>query len=502
MAHPSLPASLLPFAALLKGAAEDFLQLDAQLWIARAPGSVDLVGGPAEMPGSMSASMALGRGVFCAAQNRRDDRVRVRILRNKSEGGNQEWSGRVGTLYTKKGPPRSLVVLKQQFDTDGAGWMMEMIAAMIGLRRTHQLNTPKQGFDLVLWDQLPVSDGYARSASRATAISLALKGATGLDKKRVDGVRVARAVAYGQQEVLGRFVGLTPTLTAGMARVGSLLTTEHSLDPVMNWVPLPDHVNVAVVDLGFGSLIAQDVLDSVVVGTHMGLERMNAALVKAKQNPRGGWGQVSPTEFEGGLRNHVPVKETGADWRADFKEVERQWVEKVVPETSYRLRALAEHHVREAGRARRFLDSLQEYARTRRDEHLIEAGRAMTGSQRSLAEKCGISHDEVNGFLALLNEGGRKAGYFGARMAEAGGSSMICVLAQASAMEKLRELLRDFSKKRKTHAVLLPGSGQGGVLSAWWEGVLETVADADSEDEPLSPIVRKPEGVVADDDAE
>lgn len=499
MAHPPLPAALLPFAALLKGAAEDFLQLDAPMWIARAPGSADPIGGPAETIGGVSASVALGRSVYCAVQNRKDDRVRVRILRSQSEGGNQEWEGRVGTLYTKKGPPRSLVVLRQQFASDGAPWMMELVAAMIGLRRTHQLNTPKHGFDLVAWDQLPAAGGQARAASRATAFSLALKASTGLDKKRVDGVRVARAVVYGQQEVLGKSVGLTPTLTAGVARTGCLLTIEHGLDPAMNWVPMPDHVCVAVADLGLGPLVSEDALDAVAVGAHMALERLNAALAKAKQNPRGGWGQVTPTEFEGGLRDHVPVKETGAEWRAAMGAVDRPWAARVNPAAAYRLRALAEHHVREAGRARRFLDCLQEYARTRRDEHLIEAGRAMTGSQRSLAEKCGITHDALKEFMDMLNEAGRKGGFFGVRMAECGGSPLVCVLAQSSALDKLREILRQFSKQRKCHAALLPGTGQGGVLGAWWEGVLESVDDAVLDE----PVRVEPKAVPAvDDDGE
>jgi galactokinase len=228
MALPPIPASLLPFAALLKGAAEDFLQLDAPLYLSRAPGSVDILGGPSEMPGMLSVGQALGRSVFCAIQNRKDDRIRIRVLRGQSEGGHQEWSGRISLLYTKKGPPRSLVILQQSFQADGAPWMMEFVAAMIGLRRTHQLNTPKQGFDLVLWDQIPATSGAGRTAARATALALAFKASTGLDKKRVDGVRVARAVAYGQHEVLGRALGLTPALVSGVARSGCLLQIEHA----------------------------------------------------------------------------------------------------------------------------------------------------------------------------------------------------------------------------------------------------------------------------------
>jgi len=486
LAVPSLPTSLMPFAALLKGTSEDFLQLDAQMWISRAPGAADVLGGPAEMPGGISVSLATGRSVFCAIQNRKDDRIRIRILRGQSEGGAMEWEGRVSTLYTKKGPPRSLVILQQQFQNDQAPWMMEFIAVMIGLRRTHQLNTPKQGFDLVFWDQLPSAPGAGRIASRATALSLALKAATGLDKKRVDGIRVARAVVYGQHEVLSRTVGLTPALTAGVARSGCLLQTEHALDPVMQWVPLPDHVVIAVVDLGLGAVAPQASVEAVTVGAHMALERMNAALVKVKQHPRAGWGQVTASEFEGGLRDHVPVKEMGGDWRGAFKNLQQTWTEQVNDTAAYRLRALAEHHVREAGRSRRFLDSLQEYGRSRRDEDLIEVGRAMTGSHRSLAEKCGIASEAVDDFVARLQEGGRKAGFFGARLAETGGGSLVCVLAQASALDRLREIVRDYARARKTPASILPGTGQGGVLTAWWEGVLEIIEAADLE-EPAPP---------------
>jgi len=232
---------------------------------------------------------------------------------------------------------------------------------------------------------------------------------------------------------------------------------------------------IVVADLGLGAVAPPALVDAATVGAHMALERLNAALIKAKQSPRGGWGQVTASEFEGGLRDHVPVKETGADWRASFKNLQQTWTEQVVDTTAYRLRALAEHHVREAGRCRRFLDSMQEYSRSRREEDLIEVGRSMTGSHRSLGEKCGIANKQVDDFVARVQEGGRKAGFFGARLADTGGGSLVCVLAQASALDRLREIVRDFGRAQKSSTALLPGTGQGGVLMAWWEGILETV---------------------------
>ena len=459
------------------------LQLDAPLWITRAPGSVDVLGGPGELPGSISMSMAIGRSVYCAIQNRKDQVIRIRILRSASKGGNLEWSGEVQTLYTKKGPPRSMAVLEAQFETDEAPWMMELMAWMIGLRRTHQLNTPKQGFDLVVWDHLPDSPGFGEDASFATAVSLALKASTGLDKKRVDGIRVARAVVHGANEILNWRLPFMEVLTCGVGQHGCLVSIEHGFDPIMQWVPLPEHVVLATVDAGVEYAVEPIERVQAAIGAAMALEHLNAGLRKAKVSQRGGWGQVSPAEFEGGLRDHVPAKETGADWLKKFKRTgDPKVVELVDPEAAYRLRALAEHHVRESGRARRFVQQLQDYARTKREDFLAEAGRALNSSHRSLREKCSIQSEAVDKLLAQVNKAGRKAGLFGGRMCEAGAGSAVVVLAHVSAMDRLRDIVKEHAARVGAGGSVLADIGQGGVLAGWWEGVLEAAANDDAKD--------------------
>jgi len=462
------------------------LRLDGPLWITRAPGSVDVLGGPGEQPGSVSMTMAIGRAVYCAIQNRQDKKIRIRILRPASKGGTLEWAGDVPTIYTKKGPPRSQAVLEAQFEEDEAPWMLEMVAWMIGLRRTHQLNTPKQGFDLVVWDHLPDSPGFGEDGAFSTAISLAMKASTGLDKKRVDGIRVARAIRHGAEEVLAWRLPFMEILTAGVGQRGCLVSIEHGVDPIMQWVPVPEHVVLATVDVGVEyACDPQDRLRAA-TGAAMALEHLNAGLRKAKVSQRGGWGQVTPAEFEGGLRDHVPAKESGADWLKTYKRIADEKVSvEVDAEGSYRLRALAEHHVRESGRARRFVQQLQDYARTKREDFLAEAGRALNSSHRSLREKCSIQSEEVDALLAKINKAGRKAGLFGGRMCEGGAGSAIVVLAHLSALDRLREIVLEHTSKSAAGGAVMSDIGQGGVLSGWWEGVLEVAeenSDGDSDD--------------------
>jgi len=470
---PALSPSLLPFSSVLKGAAGDILQLKSPMWLTRAPGSLDLVGGPSELPGSASVSMATGRSVYSAIQNRDDDVIQIRFLCTPAKGGNREWKGHIPTIYTKKGPPRSLAVLQAQFEEDKAPWMIDMMAIMIGLRRTHQLNTPKQGFTLVVWDRTPDGVGFGSEIAVATSIALALKGSTGLDKKRVDGIRVARAIVYGYAEVLGRSIPMTQVLTSCNAQKGCLLAIEHGLDPVMTWLPLPEHVVVAAVDAG-GEAPAPEMGLHAMTGARMGLEHLNVALRKAKQSQRGGWGQVTPAEFEGGLRSHVPTKEGGKDFLNKFKQTSDEGLREMVnPEENYRDRALSEHHVRESGRARRLLQHLQDYGRTKREDFLAESGRVLNSSHRSYLEKCSLKNDHIHSLRTELTTAGRMAGLFGTRMAEHGHGTFMVVLGHATAMPRLREIAATHRKKTGLGGTVFNETGQGGVLDGWWEGVLD-----------------------------
>ncbi|MGB0952709.1 MAG: hypothetical protein ACPG31_05765 [Planctomycetota bacterium] len=425
--------------------------------------------------------MATGRSVYSAIQNRDDDKIIIRFLRPASKGGNREWQGDIPTIYTKKGPPRSLAVLEAQFEEDEAPWMMEMMAVMIGLRRTHQLNTPKQGFSLVVWDRMPDGTGCGADVAVATSVALAFKGSTGLDKKRVDGIRVARAIIYGFKEVLQRPVPMTQVLTSANAQKGCLLAIEHGLDPVMQWLPLPEHVVVAAVDAGGGKAAPEMGLHAM-TGARMGLEHLNVALKKAKVSQRGGWGQVTPAEFEGGFRAHVPTKESGKDWLAKFKKpTDEELPNMVNPDENYRDRALSEHHVRESGRARRLLQHLQDYGRTKREDFLAESGRVLNSSHRSFLEKCSLKNDHIHELRTELTSAGRMAGLFGTRLAEGGQGSFMVVLGHATAMPRLREIAAAHKERTGMGGTVFHESGQGGVLDGWWEGVL----DAD-EEEPLT----------------
>jgi len=479
---PTLTPTLLPFSALLRGTASDLLDFGQPMWLTRAPGCVDIVGGIAEMPGSVSVSYATGRSVYSAIQNREDDKINIRILRSGGEGGNLEFSADISTIYTKKGPPRSFAVLEGIFEAADAPWMMEMMAVMIGLRRTHQLNTPKQGFSLVVWSRMPQGGGFGGRIAFATSVAIALRASTGQKLKSVDGIRVARAVRFGYKFVLNKDISWTRALTSAIAQAGCFLSIEHGLDPIMQWVPVPEHTLVAAVDTGAG-ICQPGMTENSTIGAWMGLEHLNEALRKVDLAPRGGWGQVTPAEFEGGLRNHVPTREKGKDWLAKYSEsatdsYHEGLVESIDENNNYRDRAISEHHVRESGRAKRFLDFLEDYGRTKKEEALVDAGRAITSSHRSYMEKCGLKNDVIDDMRKSFSAAGRKSGLFGVRLSGGGQSGMMVTIGHSTAMPALRKIADAHAAKHGGNGNIYHEIGQGGVLDGWWEGVL----DAQEED--------------------
>ena len=442
-----------------------------------------MIGGPGEAAGTASVSVPLARSVYCAIQNREDDKIRIRCLLPGAWGGPRQWEGTIDTLYTKKGPPRSLAVLRSTFSDEEDEWMMRVIASILGLRRTRQLNTPKHGFDMLIWSRLPETKGYGWEAAFGVATSLALKGATGLAKKRVDGVQVARAVVHGASEVLGEDIPMTDALTSTLGRRDCALFIEHGVDLKMQWVPIPQQCCLAAVDLGVKERVDEDIRNAATIGPPMAMAYLNQALRKEKKPEFGSWGQVPPTDFEGGMRDYVPASVSGSDWLKIFRRLKdtQELAKKVDSERSYRLRAAAEHQCRESSRARRFVSNLTEYGRTLREGFLVEAGRCINSSHRSLQEKCKIILPPVNEFLDLLRSAGRKEGMFGARLTEAGGSSVAAALIHSNSRQPIRDMVEDFCKQRKLRGNVITENEDGGGLLGWWEGVLEPSEDTEME---------------------
>ena len=478
MPQPALNPSLLPFSLLLPGSAGDILQLDAPMWMTRAPAVYQVVGGPGEHTGSATLHVAGSRAVYSAIQNREDDEIHIRILGGGEQGENLEWSGRISDIYTKKGPPRSLAVLEALFEETDSMWMMRMMATMIGLRRTHQLNTPKFGFSLVVWSRLPVLNGFGGDVAMMTSTAMAFKASTGLDKKRVDGIRLARAIVHGAKEVMGLRMPLADAITCALAERQTGMFIEHGADPSMQWAPIPDHTFIGAIDLGMDPITEEEDRVAAEAGAAMGMAHLNKERRKQKEPQYGGWGQVTPKEFEGGLRSFVPARESGADWLAAFTKDEPEIAELVDPDRPYRQRALSEHQMRESGRVHRFVEQLAEYARTKREDHLSEAGKVLGSSHRSLRDKCGIQDDAIDDVLGKIQSAGRDAGLFGGRLAGAGAGAVIVVLAHQAGEERLREIMDEFAAGPHAERIVDPPSlhietDRGAAMTGWWEGVLQ-----------------------------
>ncbi len=500
MPDPALPTVYLPFAALLRGEWGRDFRLDQPLWLTRAPGRAEVLGGPGEALGTATLALSLGRSVFCAIQNREDRVIRIHSLLPASRGGTRTWEGAVDTLYTKKGPPRSLAVLRQTFEEQDAMWMMRLVAAMIGLRRTRQLNTPKVGFNMVIWSRLPEEPGFGERVALATAASLAFKASTGLAKKRVDGLQVARAVVRGAKEVLGEDFAFTEALTCCLGRRGCILYIEHGIEPSMQWVPLPPQVMLATVDIAQPPAIEGGAEDSARLRQHlevaagMALAELNAALKKDKKLPFPGWGRIGPDELPA-LKKMVPREVTGAQWlqrfrrSRDFADV----VARVEEERRYPLRKVAEYAVGESDRARKFLGNLADYGRGMKEAFLVEAGRLLNRSHKAQRELCRVTLPEADAFLKAVNDRGRQAGLFGGRLCDFGRSGIVTILAHRSAREELAKVVAEHAQGERARVSMLTETQDGGVLSSWWHGILEPGGKG-GEGEPATPAGRPEAG--------
>jgi galactokinase len=180
-----------------------------------APGRVNLIGDHTDYTGGLALPLAVGLGVGIEGEAG-GDRI---VLRSAAVPG-------IADLPLAPDDPRQVV----------PPWARYVAGVAVELR-------PRQGLTGTVSSTLPTGRGLASSAALEVAVALALDG--DLD----DRVGLARACQRAEHRAVGVPCGIMDQLTVVAATEGAALRLDcRSLE--ITPVPLPDGVDVAVVDSG------------------------------------------------------------------------------------------------------------------------------------------------------------------------------------------------------------------------------------------------------------
>lgn len=193
--------------------AHDFFELEKPVWLARAPGRLDVMGGNVDYTGGMVLQSLLREAVWVAAQPRTDDVIR--ILNPDAAGF--DWD----IFFTLQTSDLSdLDRLRARFNKEESSrWASYVLGALFFLRSYYGCGD-RAGIDLFIASDLPPNKGVSSSAALEVAT---LKAASAAWETSLDGVALATAGQWIENVAVGAACGIMDQAAIVLGRKDQML---------------------------------------------------------------------------------------------------------------------------------------------------------------------------------------------------------------------------------------------------------------------------------------
>jgi galactokinase len=389
--------------------------------VARAPGSLDVLGGVADYSGSLVLALPLAAPALAAAQRRSDGLV-------VAVSGDRRMT--IGADELLEAPLEDLV---RRFADEGAA-AAYVLGPVALLAREERVDV--RGLRVLVSSTIPEGKGVGSSAAVEVAVLQAVAACHGLAPE-------PRALAplgqRAEQLIAGAPCGAMDQMAVAYGRAGELLALLCRPAEIVGPIPLPAPLVLWGVDSGVVHAVAGVRYRRARCAAFMGKALLGlsgehlAALEEAEADVARLPERLSGEAFlELGLRVEDP-----------FNSVE--------PAIAYPVRAAGLYPLHEQSRARRLAQVL---AQPVTDRSVRELGRLMAASHAGYSA-CGLGSDRTDEIVAAVADAGWERGLAGARISGGGCGGTVVVLGREDAEPIVGEIAAELG------AGLVGGSSGG-----------------------------------------
>lgn len=464
-APPAGLPDLARFLAVLNGHTGFFVP-DRPLYLARAPGRLDLMGGIADYSGALVLQLPLALATRVAAQLSPEPLL-VICNPGHSADGAPEIALPLAEL-TPAAEPLSYPAAHGLLAADPArSWLAYVAGVLVVLHRALGLRL-LGGLRLLIDSDVPIGKGVSSSAALEVATMQAVCAAAGWT---LDGRELALLCQRVENLVVGAPCGVMDQMASACGeqdRLLALLCQPAELQPA---VALPPGVEVWGIDSGIHHAVTGADYGSVRVGAFMGY-RIIATLAGLPATPlepgrvavddaqwRGYLANIAPSVWESTYQAQIPEMIDGATFLARYGG-STDGVTRIDPARTYAVRAATAHPIWEHHRVRLFRALLKKRRLAEDDRMLL--GELMYQSHASYSA-CGLGADGTDRLVALVREAGPSAGLYGAKITGGGSGGTVAVLARRGQGAAVEALAARYTQETGRPATVLGGSSPGAV---------------------------------------
>ena len=233
-----------------------FLTGDSDVFVARAPGRLDVMGGIADYSGSLVLQLPIAESTIAAVQLNDSDVITIASLDGES-GGVHTFEVSTATLRTE---PDKLA------DDCRGQWYGYIAGAFIVLQREMGFEF-EQGVSIVVSSDVPIGKGVSSSAALEVSVMTAVCAAYGIE---LDGRAIAMLCQKVENTIVGAACGIMDQMSVTFGRQASLMSMVCQPAELGEPIPIPSNVGFAGIDSGVRHAVVGSDYASVRTAAFMG----------------------------------------------------------------------------------------------------------------------------------------------------------------------------------------------------------------------------------------
>jgi galactokinase len=432
------------------------------IFVARAPGRLDVMGGIADYSGALVLQWPIHEATRVAVRPWPARKISITSI---GHGGVERRCDVpldvVGDLH------RPYDAVRAWFAADPTRhWAAYVAGVFHVLAREHGVKFPG-GAAIFIESDVPEGKGVSSSAAIEAATMEAVVGAW-----RVTIEPKVRAVRCQQVEnlIVGAPCGVMDQMAAICGEAGSLMALLCQPAEFQGSVRLPNTLGVWGIDSGIRHAVTGAEYRAARVGAFMGYRILaELAGLRVTTGDRDGHVRVDDMRWHGYLANvgsdtfrryaaEIPTALDGARFLERYQGT-TDLVTGVDPARRYAIRTPTAHPVYEHERVGEWARQLDAGAsRVRLDAARL--GALMYESHASYSA-CGLGSDGTDRLVALAREVGQARGIYGAKITGGGSGGTVAVLADAGAGSTIRDIARRYAEETGGYTHVFEGTSPG-----------------------------------------
>jgi len=432
-----------------------------RIFITRAPGRLDLMGGNDDYTGGMVFEATIREGTWAAVQPRND----AKIVFANPQMAEQGWHARVEfslAELAEEAHVRALANCDPQ--VRWTAYVLGLFHWLVRFRPRHA----RHGATVLIWSDVPLNKGVSSSAAVEVAVMKAAAAAYGCE---LAGIELAEACQWVENVIAESACGIMDQIAVTLGDEGHVLPLVCQPCLPRPLVRLPRGLVCWGIDSGVRHQVSGVEYEAARAAAFMGYKMIcrredvtitfdSASGIPRYTDPRwnGYLANLAPSEFRA-LEHKLPDSILGAEFTA-------RWGEHVDPftpvraEVNYHVRANTRYAVEENFRVCTFVELAHGMSAGYTDDGARQTGELMYQSHAAYSE-CGLGCRQTDLLVDLALREGLTHGIFGAKITGGGGGGTVAILARDDAEAALGRILAGYREATNIEPYVFRGSSMG-----------------------------------------